>query len=129
MGISNMTLAKIAGIGGIITVSMGYAVRMQVNNEICKTEYYRDAMKTLRRNKAAVHLLGEPIRDKLLDLDDTTKNYTEEINAHYEVPVKGPKDRGVMFFWASRPDHHTAWNVDRIELELKSDTNRRLVVK
>lgn len=129
MGISNMTLVKIASVGGILTVSMGYALRIKLNNKICQTDYYKDAFKTLRTNPAAVSLLGEPIKDHLLNVSDSEKNYTKPLTAHYEVPVKGPKQRGTLYFWAERKSIEDSWIVNRIELGLKDEPNKRLLIK
>lgn len=129
MPVSNMTLVKIAAVGGVLTVSMGIALRLKINRNICETEYYKDAFKTLRSHPGAVNLLGEPIRDRLLDVGDQEKNYTRQLSAHYEVPVKGPKDKGILYFWAQRKSPDDAWYVNRIELGLKSEPNRRLLIK
>lgn len=62
------------------------------------------------------------------DLSDGQKNFCDGQTARFEVNVKGPKDRGVMCFWADRTDE-TGWLVKRVELELKSQPDRRLLVK
>lgn len=124
-----MTLVKIAALGGMATCTMGLLWRYKVNENICKTEYYRDAMKTLRAHKGAIYLLGEPIKDYLLDISDKESNYTTAENAHYQVPVKGPKDKGKLYFWAKKNINDDMWTVNRIELELKSDKSKRLLVK
>lgn len=127
MGVSNMTLVKIGAIGGIITVSMGMALRHKINENIRKTEYYKDALKSVRTNRGAVHLLGEPIREGKIEVSDRERNFTNHDTAQYEVPVKGPKQKGTIYFWANKTNNE--WIVSRIELALENEPNRRLLVK
>lgn len=126
---SNIKLIKIAAFGGLATVTMGMAYYQKVNDNIRKTDYYREALQTLRSHKPAVHLLGEPIKVGWVDIDDQERNYTRQREARYEVPVKGPKQKGTMFFWAERPSETDKWVVSRIELQLKGDESRRLIIK
>ncbi|KAF2900723.1 hypothetical protein ILUMI_05464 [Ignelater luminosus] len=128
MPISNMTLMKIAAIGGFVTASMGFALRAKLNDRIAQTEYYKDALQTLRTHPGAVYLLGEPIKAGAIDVSDE-KNFTHHLSAHYEVPVRGTKQKGVLHFWADRKDTEDHWNVSRMELELKNEPTRRLLVK
>lgn len=124
-----MTLVKIAAVTGIATVAMGYAARMKISNNICQTEYYKEALKTVRSHKGAVNLLGEPIKDRQVDVGNEEQNYTKNLSAHYEVPVKGAKERGTVHFWAERKSQDDKWLVTRIELGLKNDPSRRLLIK
>lgn len=125
---SNINLVKYAAIGGVATVAMGWLYRWKIHDNIKETVYYREALQTLRSHKPAVHLLGEPIKVGNVDIDNLEKNYTRQQEARYEVPVKGPKDRGTLFFRAKKLSDNQ-WVVSRIELQLKSDVNRRLVIK
>ena len=122
-----MTLVKIGAIGGVITVSMGMALRRKVNENIRQTEYYKEALKTVRSNQSAVYLLGEPMKEGRIQIDDAEKNFTKVDTAHYEVPIKGPKQKGVIYFWANKLD--SGWTVNRIELGLDNEPNRRLLIK
>jgi cytochrome c oxidase assembly factor 1 len=127
MRVNNMTLVKIGAIGGMLTVSMGLAARFKINENIKKAEYYKDALKTVRTNKGAVYLLGEPMKDGRVDIGNSEKNFTKDDKAQYEVPVKGPKQKGMIYFWAAKQD--TEWVVTRIELGLQNEPNRRLLIK
>lgn len=127
MRVNNMTLVKIGAIGGMLTVSMGLAARFKINENIKKAEYYKDALKTVRTNKGAVYLLGEPMKDGRVDIGNSEKNFTKDDKAQYEVPVKGPKQKGMIYFWAAKQD--TEWVVKRIELGLQNEPNRRLLIK
>ncbi|RZC41230.1 Coa1 domain containing protein [Asbolus verrucosus] len=119
---------KIAAVGGMVTVSMGMALRYKLSNNVKQTEYYKEALRTVRSNRGVVHLLGEPIKDGTIDVSDQEKNFTRQNTAQYEVPVRGPKQKGTVYFWAIKQnsDH---WTVNRIELGLKNEPNRRLLIK
>lgn len=129
MAISSMTLVKIGAVGGIATVTMGLLFRSKINANIKASDFYKDAMKTLRSHKGAVQLLGEPIKDMMIDVGNQDKNYAKENIAKYEIPVKGPKQRGTLHFWAERKKPESSWNVYRIELEMASDSSKRLLIK
>lgn len=98
----------------------------------------------------SIHYLGQPIKDTGFDLGDEQHNFCDGKNAQFEVSVKGlfarqfnfsfrrtlrttclhttgPKDKGTMYFWAER-DESEEWNVNRLELELKSIPDKRLIV-
>lgn len=73
----------------------------------------------------AIQVLGEPIKDAGFDIGHP--NYADSEKAHFEVKVKGSKERGALFFWSERVDDK--WNITRAELELKNDPEKRLVIK
>lgn len=124
-----MTLVRIAAIGGIATVTMGFAWRMKINNNVASTHCYKEAMKTLRGNRGAVYLLGEPIKDNMFNVGDTKRNYTKDLLLHYEIPIKGSKQRGTLHYWGERMNKDEEYNLTRMELELKGEPNRRLLIK
>lgn len=103
-------------------------MRDNILTKIRTEEYYKEAMRNLRAHPGAVQLLGEPIKELGFDLEDK-ENETDGKYAFFKVRVKGPNDRGTMYFWADRPEFGAKWNVNRIELELKDQPDRRLVVK
>lgn len=127
MRVSTNTLVKIAAIGGIITGGVGYRLRSTIDYNIKQTVYYKDAMCTLRTNRGAVYLLGEPIKAGKIDIDNTNVNFTKENVAQYKIPIRAPKQNGTVYFWARL--HDGAWIVNRIELELENEPDRRLLVK
>lgn len=75
----------------------------------------------------SIHLLGEPIKEIGFDLGDEYRNFSDGKNARFEVSVKGPKEKGTLFFWAMKDDN--TWNVHRMELQLKNDPTKRLFIK
>jgi hypothetical protein len=76
-----------------------------------------------------VSLLGEPIKAGNVDLGNNTSNFWNSTRAQLEIPVKGPQNKGTLFFWAEKVDPQQKWNVYRMELGLKNDPSRRLLIK
>lgn len=77
----------------------------------------------------SVHYLGEPIKETGFDLTDPQHNFCDGTNAQFEVSVKGPKDKGKMYFWAERGENSKEWFVNRLEVELNSIPDKRLIVQ
>lgn len=126
---SNMTYIKIAGIGGIATAVMGYMARGKIQDNVKSATFYKEAMKLVRAHPAAVHLLGEPIKDGRIDVGNNRKNFIEGNRAQFEVPLKGPKQKGTMYILATKEDDDKEWSVNQLELETVNNLNKRLIVK
>lgn len=124
-----MTLVKVASCMSIATLTMAFMTRSKISNNVKKTEYYKEALAVLRRHRGAISLLGEPIRDLTINVGDESKNFTKEYQAQYEVPVCGSKERGLLHFWAEKEPSQDKWTVCRIELELKNDPYKRLLIR
>ncbi|PSN36600.1 hypothetical protein C0J52_15611 [Blattella germanica] len=127
--VSNRTLAKIAAYGGIVAASTGFYLHWKLQDRLRNEEYYKEAMKILRNHQSAVYLLGEPIKAGNVDLGNSSGNFCDGNHAQFEIPVKGPKSKGTLFFWAGKDDIQQKWNVRRLELGLVEDPNRRLLIK
>lgn len=56
------------------------------------------------------------------------QNSCDGETAHFEVAIKGSKERGKMIFAATRHEEK-GWLLDSLELELKSQPDRRYLVK
>jgi cytochrome c oxidase assembly factor 1 len=54
-------------------------------------------------------------------------NHASATEAYFEIGVKGAKNRGTMYFWATCENNQ--WAIDRLELQLKNDDKRLAVVK
>ncbi|XP_013106882.1 uncharacterized protein LOC106086671 [Stomoxys calcitrans] len=123
---SNKTLAKWAVYIGVAGMSSIMYMRWKVEERISNTDYFRSAFQILRQHKGAVSLLGEPIKNMGFDIGDAN-NACDGDKANFEVSVKGSKERGKMFFWATRNEKD--WLVDHLELELKSQPDKRFIIK
>lgn len=126
--VSTKTLAKIAVYGAIGLSTTGMVLQWKTKDNIKKSEFYQEALNILRNSEQAKILLGEPIRDGNFKLDSRINAYSDK-KAQFQIPVKGPKERGTLYFWAQKPSTYEKWNVHRMELELKSDSTKRLLIK
>lgn len=122
------SLARVAAIGGVVVLSSGFYFKFRIQNNIKQSEYFKESLKIVRSNRGVAHLMGEPIRDGTLDLGDSANNFCTGKEAQFQVPVKGPKLDGTLYLFASRPDYGQQWNVDRLELGLKDDPSRRILL-
>lgn len=59
---------------------------------------------------------------------DSQHNFCDGAKAQFEVSIKGPKDKGKMYFWAERADSKE-WIVNRLEVELYKIPDKRLIVE
>ncbi|XP_067634177.1 cytochrome c oxidase assembly factor 1 homolog [Eurosta solidaginis] len=124
---ANKTLGKIAVYTGVVSISAVMYMRHRIEDGIRNSEYYRVAMQTLKQHKGAASLLGEPIKDLGIDLTNK-ENFAYGQNAHFEVNVKGPKEKGKMYFWATHIPEQ-GWQTDRLELEVHSQPEKRYLIK
>lgn len=126
--ITNQSLAKVVVFGAFGLCSTGMFLQWKVKDKLRQNEFYQEALKILRSNSGAKNLLGEPIKDGNFSLDSKINSCTES-KATFQIPVKGSKDKGTLFFWAERPNLEDKWNVYRMELELQKDVTKRLMIR
>lgn len=126
MYITTGKLVQIAGWGGIIVATTGIYLKGKLVERVRNFDYYKDALKILRKHPGAVHYLGEPIKDKKFKISDSEKNSWNSENAYFSIPVTGPKDKGSYYFSAEKKDDK--WCIVKAELELKSRPDERLVL-
>ncbi|KAI8128836.1 hypothetical protein FF38_11403 [Lucilia cuprina] len=124
---SNKILAKVAIYLGVAGISSVMYMRWKIEERIRNTDYFRAAFQTLRQHRGAISLLGEPIKDMGFDIGDP-QNSCDGQNAHFEVSVKGSKERGKIFFSATRNEEN-GWLIDSLQLELKSQPDKRYLIK
>ncbi|XP_039481127.1 uncharacterized protein LOC120445067 [Drosophila santomea] len=124
---SNRTLGTICVYGAVASISAVMYMKWKMEDRVKSAEYYKLALKALRSHRGAVGLLGEPIKDSGIDLSNANNNCNAE-EAHCEVVVRGSKDKGTLYFWASnQPDR--GWLIDRLELETKLNPEKRFLLK
>jgi hypothetical protein len=75
----------------------------------------------------AKSILGKPIMETSFEYGKP--NYVDDTKAYFEVKVKGPKDKGIVYFWAYKKKDDEHWDVFKVELQLKDDDSKRLVIK
>ncbi|KAH8299698.1 hypothetical protein KR044_004850 [Drosophila immigrans] len=124
---SNRTLGTICVYGAVVSISAVMYMRWRLEDRVRSAEYYKLALQTLRHHKGAVSLLGEPIKDNGIDISNVN-NTVDGNKAQLEVTVRGPKDKGTIFFWATNYVEK-GWFIDRLELETKLHPNKRFLLK
>lgn len=119
------TLVKVAAFGGVATVGTGMFLQSILKRRVRDSEVCRQAMDILRNNPAADTFLGKPILTGNVDLQNK-ENYCYSNKAHLEIPVKGSKMKGVLYFSAEKPSLQEKWKFHKMELELKDEYGGRL---
>lgn len=123
------SLARTAAFGGFIVIGSAFYFKSRIQDGIKHSDYYRESLHILRSHRGVAYLMGEPIKDGRLDLGDTSNNFCSGKEAKFQVPVKGTKQSGTLYLWASRSSYDENWSVDRLELGLKDDPGRRVLLK
>ncbi|XP_045106764.1 uncharacterized protein LOC123501812 isoform X2 [Portunus trituberculatus] len=123
------TLARTAAIGGVIVIGSAHYFRGRIQDGIKQTEYYQESLRILRENRGVAYLMGEPIRDGRLDLGDNVNNFCTEKEAQFQVPLKGTKQAGILYLWASRSAGLQPWSVDRLELSVEDQPGKRILLR
>lgn len=118
-------LFKVAAFGGIATISTGMILQSILQRRVRDAEVYRQAMDILKKNPAAEAFLGKPIYTGNLDLQNK-ENYCYSNKANLEIPIKGSKMKGVLYFSAERPSSQEKWKFHKMELELQDEYGGRL---
>lgn len=148
--VSTRTLAKTALFGAVGIIGSLIWARTTIENRVRNAEFYRLAMKELRASPGeaemnnwkpyiflqynnelpgAVKMLGAPITEHGFDVGDNEKNHVDRMKARLQVSVKGPTDKGYMFFWAEKPEESAPWLIKRMELALKRTPDKLLLIK
>ena len=67
--------------------------------------------------------LGEPIGASWFDMNEDD-NKCDGLNAHFAIPVTGPKGIGFLYYWSSRENYGDEWQVDQLDFK-RSDNQQR----
>lgn len=121
-------LLQISGLTGLGLVGSTFWFKNYLANKMTELEYYKVAMSTLQGNAAAMRLLGEPLKERRIDISDTDGTKTRPHRAHMKVPVQGSKQRGELYLWAERHALDVPWELLRLELGLEAHKDKRLLV-
>jgi hypothetical protein len=140
-------LLKIAAIGGVLVSTAGLGMKWMIDQKLRKSEYYVQAQSQLLAHRPLVELIGEPVAFGNVDLSDTKNNYSTESEARFEVPIKGSRNRGMMYMkavrkimfdermsesedmsLASAPRQVPKWVIEGIEVSIDNRPGERVVV-
>ncbi len=125
--VSFMDLWGIVGAVGIVGAGSSLILIKKKRYEVRKEPYYVNAFKTLKQNRAAIELIGEPIYHKRIDFDDTENNNFQTLSTRLKVPFQGLKKSGHLFIWADREQADKEWILRRLEI-IFSDINDKKVI-
>ncbi|ETN59228.1 hypothetical protein AND_009194 [Anopheles darlingi] len=127
--VSMKTLVKTAAYIAVGGITAALIMKVKLEDKIRQQPYYKDSLKLLRSHAGAIQLLGEPIKDLSFDMGIETQKFGGGKIDGFEVPVKGSLSRGKYYFWAELSDGQQQWIINRAELALASDPDRRLLIK
>jgi len=125
----------VAGVLGFVTGCTGLTLHSRVQSNFKNEVWVQNSLTLLKQHKAAVHLLGKPVKDFNLNLGDKEHNHTTNVESVFKIPVKGSKGHGYYFIRAE-PGPEGKWEGVRCELQLDATTeleeeqfrDKRLVV-
>lgn len=130
--VSLQTLTKITSITGFIIAGTGYAFRFKIQNDIRKTELYKDGMQYLYNHPKALDLLGSPIKEQRVNISDENKIGTEKNITWLTVPIIGSKNCGELRIEAvvnTDIENKLTANIYKVELTVKEIPNKVFVIK
>ena len=116
---SNQNLMKFAGLFGGFVGCSGLYMHSQMQKRFKQTIFVQESLGALRRHPPACYLLGEPIKDFNIHFHDEENNHTNDEEAIFKIPVKGPKGHGWYFIRAEPRGAKGSWVGVRCELEIE----------
>uniref|UniRef100_A0A1B6KV10 Uncharacterized protein n=1 Tax=Graphocephala atropunctata TaxID=36148 RepID=A0A1B6KV10_9HEMI len=127
INLSLRTLVGIAGVGGMVTALTGFTLHGILQNRVRDSPVYKQAMKIMNNHPSASQLLGKPVRSSDIDVNNKL-NVLSTLISRLELPIYGPKCKGILHIWADRLSIEEQWNIYRMELELIDELGGRLVI-
>lgn len=126
--LSNKALSKIAVYGGVIAIGSACWMKIKIEDRLRDQPFFKLALRQLQEHPGAINFLGQPIKDGAVNLHDNENNFCYDGKAQFQVGVKGPLNKGTLYFWAEQGKENKTWEVKRSELELTDQPDRRLVI-
>lgn len=126
--LSIMDLVGVAGIVGLVGSGITLVLVNHTRSKIQRQPYYLSAMQTLRRNRAALELIGEPFYARRVDLSDRQNNCFTNNSVKLKVPFSGNKKSGHLFIWADRDSDQHDWSLQRMEITFNDIHDKKVLV-
>ncbi|XP_014780763.1 uncharacterized protein LOC106876657 [Octopus bimaculoides] len=117
-------LRNIAILGGFISIGGAGYFTTKLKYKFKQADYFIESVSLLRNYTPIEKYLGQPIVVKSIDLGDTENNVVGALGAKIAIPVCGPKDKGILYCWATRENTDERWLVDKLEIEIKKTKQR-----
>lgn len=118
-------LVGIAGLGGMVTGLTGLTLHTILQKRVRDSPVYQEAMEKINKHPAVISLLGEPIKSDRIDVGNKNNVLSLRLST-LEVPVYGPKNKGVLYIWADRLTDSDKWNIYRLELKILDSAGGKL---
>jgi hypothetical protein len=124
------TLAKsIAITGGMSIIILINSVPYLHRLNITKSNHYKQAMELLHNHPEAIKALGEPIQECKIQTTNR-KNYgTDGKKSWINVPVKGPNDKGYLFYEFPVVEDGKPIELTKVELSVNKMKDYKLLIK
>ncbi|KYM98005.1 hypothetical protein ALC62_11351 [Cyphomyrmex costatus] len=134
--VSNQKLKKIACLGGFITATTGYTLYYRIQQNIKKSDTYKDVMNTLHAHKKAVPYLGEPISMGRITYGDghrTLEHEDQKITQDYKwfkVPIVGSNTKGKLYYEVTwNPKLENTLEASKIEISFNNIPGKTFVIR
>ena len=118
---------KMVGIAlGVLWTGLGgiFYLRYKERKKIITSEYYKTSMALLRSFPPAKEKLGESIYEYPLDVFFNDGISITPFTSRVTAGVWGAKNSGILYSWASRDETYEGWRIERLDLEIKDQTER-----
>lgn len=117
---------------GVAVVGTGslYAIRWTIQSKIRESPTYGEALKCLRENKNAVDVLGEPIKEKGVDIGDRDCYGRKDNVCWVTVPLEGRRRKGSLHYWIDTADQEgTNFRLTKVELSIDRSSVGRILLR
>lgn len=117
---SNHQLMGFAGIFGGFVGCTGLYMHSKMQKQFKQTSFVRESLSALYKHKGACHLLGTPIKNFNIHFHDLENNHTDDEEAIFKIPVKGPVGHGWYYIRAEPKGKGGLWVGVKCELEIEN---------
>lgn len=122
---------KIAGLGGFVTASTGYTFHYRIQQDIKKSDTYKDAINALHTHKKAVPYLGEPVTMGRITYGTGQLMVGEKITNYkwFKVPLTGTNTKGKLYYEVMLNCTENKLEVSKIEIVFDNVPGKTFVIK
>lgn len=117
----------VAGVLGIGIGGLGLLIKRKEQEVLEKSPFLIVARKIIQNQPEVKDLLGENIRFGHPSMD-RKKAIISATEIKSFAPIKGDKDKGSIYFQASRPNEEQKFKLKRLEISFNKVKGKRLVI-
>ncbi|KAJ8019838.1 Cytochrome c oxidase assembly factor 1-like [Holothuria leucospilota] len=123
MPMSFQNLRGIAVVTGFATLGGCAFFYKKIQDNLISGTYYSKSLLLLKDHEDAKTLLGVPIKTKFIDLSDSFNAIDGQKGvAQLAIPLRGSREKGILYTWSSRANPGDDWTVTKVELHLKGSS-------